>query len=161
MPTPAVASSTGFTANTLTDIDLSFSPAVALETAPIYDKLRTVVPAVEWPTLAPTIAAINRLKKQLGAVILAHNYMPPTIFHGVADLRGDSLALARMAADTISTAKWAKMTSEAGYGANVVVVAALSNTLFKASVAMLRGHASMRKYMRTGVGAARWARGRP
>ena len=100
MPTPAVASSSGFAANTVTDIDLSFSAAVDLETAPIYDKLRTVVPAIEWPTLAPTIAAINRLKKQLGAVILAHNYMPPTIFHGVADLRGDSLALARMAADT-------------------------------------------------------------
>ncbi len=67
--------------------------------------------------------------------------------------------VADMDAITISTAKWAKMTSEAGYGANVVVVAALSNTLFKASVAMLRGHASMRKYMLTGFGAVLLAGG--
>ncbi len=80
--------------------ELLFSPAVAEATAPIYEKLQTVVPPVEWPTMAPLIAEINRLKQEIGAVILAHNYMSPSIFHGVADLVGDSLALARMAADT-------------------------------------------------------------
>ncbi len=87
-------------ASAFTELDLSYTDAVARDTAPIYETLRSFVPAVEWPTIAPTIAAINRLKRELGAVILAHNYMPPAVFHGVADLRGDSLALARMAADT-------------------------------------------------------------
>lgn len=67
--------------------------------------------------------------------------------------------VADMDAITISTAKWAKMTSEADYGANIVAIAALSNTLFKATVATLRGHASMRKYMITGFGAVLLAGG--
>jgi len=67
--------------------------------------------------------------------------------------------IADMDAITISTAKWAKMTSDADYGANIVAIAALSNTLFKATVATLRGHASMRKYMLTGFGAVLLAGG--
>src|ERR1700753_2378531 len=57
----------------------------------------SVLTAPEWELFAPTIDAINRLKKQRNAIILAHNYQTPEIFHGVADIVGDSLALAREA----------------------------------------------------------------
>ena len=77
-----------------------FSPALAREMAPLYDKVRHVVTPMEWPHYAPLIKAINDLKKQRNAVILAHNYMTPEIFHCVGDIRGDSLALAKEAAKT-------------------------------------------------------------
>src|SRR3990172_12840411 len=79
---------------------LEYTPEVAEATAPIYERLRVVVPALEWPVHAPYIPAINALKAQRNAIILAHNYQTPEIFHGVADLTGDSLALARQAAET-------------------------------------------------------------
>ena len=78
----------------------TFSPAVALATEPIRRRLEGVVPEIEWPVHAAYIEAINRLKRERNAIILGHNYMTPEIFHGVADLTGDSLALARMAAET-------------------------------------------------------------
>ena len=62
--------------------------------------LAGVLPEVEIAVLEPLLAEIDALKASRGAVILAHNYMTPDIYHGVADLRGDSLALARMAAET-------------------------------------------------------------
>ena len=67
-------------------------------TAPLYDRVRTVIPKIEWPVFAEDIDAILALKQQRNAVILAHNYMTPEIFHGVGDYVGDSLGLAREAA---------------------------------------------------------------
>ncbi len=80
--------------------DLAFTPEVKRSTAAIYERLRDVIPEIEWSVHAPYIAAIQRLKVERKAVILAHNYQTPEIFHGVADLTGDSLALAREAAKT-------------------------------------------------------------
>ena len=70
-----------------------------LTAADLYPKVAHVVPAVEWATMAEDVDAIMRLKQERNAVILAHNYMTPEIFHGVSDIVGDSLALAREAID--------------------------------------------------------------
>ena len=81
-------------------IQLSYTPEVARQTQPIYDRLRHVIPEAEWGVHAPYIAAINELKRRMNAVLLVHNYQTPEIFHGVADYTGDSLGLAREAAKT-------------------------------------------------------------
>src|ERR1700722_1058364 len=77
---------------------LDFTPEVDAATKPIWQKVSRRVTPLEWRLQAPLIAAINDLKKQKNAVILAHNYMTPEIFHGVGDYVGDSLGLAREAA---------------------------------------------------------------
>ena len=79
---------------------LAFTPAVARETDALYERVKTVIPRFEWEMHAPYIAEINRLKREIGAVVLAHNYQTPEIFHCVADFSGDSLQLAREAAKT-------------------------------------------------------------
>ncbi len=77
---------------------LEFTADVERETATIHARLKDKVSPIEWQLQAPLIAAINRLKRERNAVILAHNYMTPEIFHGVGDFVGDSLGLAREAA---------------------------------------------------------------
>jgi len=74
--------------------------AAVPSTIETFARLEHILPDIEIAVLAPVIEAIARLKRERNAVVLAHNYMTPDIFHGVADLKGDSLALARLAADT-------------------------------------------------------------
>ncbi|HYE46553.1 MAG TPA: quinolinate synthase NadA [Caulobacter sp.] len=76
----------------------SFTPEVEALTAPVWTKVQDTVSPLEWQVHAPLIAQINQLKREKNAVILAHNYMTPEIFHGVGDYVGDSLGLAREAA---------------------------------------------------------------
>ena len=66
----------------------------------IYKKISKFVPENEWKVHAPLIEKINRLKKEKNTIILAHNYQTPEIYHGVADIAADSLALAVEAAKT-------------------------------------------------------------
>jgi quinolinate synthase len=76
------------------------TPSLESETRAIFERVAHVIPEVEWPIHAPYVAEINRLKRERNAVILAHNYQVPEIFHTVADIVGDSLGLAMEAART-------------------------------------------------------------
>jgi quinolinate synthase len=73
------------------------SSQVLARTAPLYERVRRVIPPFEWPDFAEDVDAILDLKRRRNAVVLAHNYQTPEIFHCVADVVGDSLALARKA----------------------------------------------------------------
>ncbi|HML42333.1 MAG TPA: quinolinate synthase NadA, partial [Hyphomicrobium zavarzinii] len=76
----------------------AFTPALKRELEPLYERVKHVVTPMEWVHYAPIVKAINELKAKRNAVILAHNYMTPEIFHCVGDFRGDSLQLAKEAA---------------------------------------------------------------
>jgi quinolinate synthase len=76
---------------------MSVTQELIERTAPLYERVRRVIPPIEWPGFAEDIDAILALKRQRNAVILAHNYQTPEIFHCVSDIVGDSLALAREA----------------------------------------------------------------
>ena len=80
--------------------ELRYTPQIAARTAHLYERVSRIIPQVEWPVYAPYVAAINELKRERNAVILAHNYQTPEIFHCVADIVGDSLGLAFDAAKT-------------------------------------------------------------
>src|SRR3546814_419834 len=76
-----------------------WSDELEQEDAALDERLEQVVPCLEIPLHLPWSDAINKLKKQRGAVIMAHSYQAPEIFHGVADITGDSLGLAQAAAE--------------------------------------------------------------
>lgn len=77
----------------------AWTPALETRYAALAARLETLIPCMEVTLHLPWIDAINTLKRQRGAVLMAHSYQSPEIFHGVADITGDSLALAQAAAD--------------------------------------------------------------
>ena len=79
---------------------MEFTLEVQRTTDPIYQKISKFLPEIEWSIHAPYIYKINKLKKEKNAIILAHNYQTPEIYHGIADVAADSLALAIEASKT-------------------------------------------------------------
>jgi len=79
---------------------MEFSTEVKIATDPIYKKISKIMPEIEWSIHAPYIHRINQLKKEKNAIVLAHNYQTPEIYHGIADVAADSLALAIEASKT-------------------------------------------------------------
>ncbi|MCG6205500.1 quinolinate synthase NadA [Rhodopseudomonas sp. HC1] len=93
-PLPRIAPTPSEKARALPMPPLDWTPEVEAATAQLYARVQNVIPPVEWPFMAPYVKAINELKRERDAVILAHNYQTPEIFHCVSDIVGDSLQLA-------------------------------------------------------------------
>ena len=74
--------------------DLKFTKAVERVTARVYERIKDHIPEIEWPFYAPLILQINRVKKERDALVVAHRFQSPQIYHGVADVTGDTLQLA-------------------------------------------------------------------
>ena len=79
---------------------MNYTAEIKKATDPIYQKISRVMPEIEWSVHAPYIHRINQLKKEKNAIVLAHNYQTPEIYHGISDVAADSLALAIEAAKT-------------------------------------------------------------
>jgi quinolinate synthase len=93
-PAPTPRGRAGSADRALPMPSLQWTPEVERATAHLYERVKGVISPIEWPFMAPYIKAINELKVTRDAVILAHNYQTPEIFHCVADITGDSLQLA-------------------------------------------------------------------
>lgn len=78
--------------------DLTFTKAVERVTAPLRERVKAVLPDADWPRLAPLIVQINRLKREKRVPIFAHRNQSVPLYHGVADVTGDTIELAMQAA---------------------------------------------------------------
>jgi quinolinate synthase len=81
-------------------LSLPYTAETAAAVEPLYARVAHSVTRAEWELFAPYVARIEQLKRERNAVVLAHHYQTAEIYRCVADVVGDSLALAQAAAST-------------------------------------------------------------
>jgi quinolinate synthase len=81
-------------------LNLPYTDEVARSTEHLYARVSRTVTRAEWELYAPYVARIEHLKRERNAVVLAHHYQSAEIYRCVADIVGDSLTLAKAAAQT-------------------------------------------------------------